>query len=53
MFAGSVIHLVREVLGEQWGEEHRGQGDVDGDAVAGGEQAGGQADEGDGGGGEP
>ncbi|MFD5572969.1 hypothetical protein [Streptomyces cadmiisoli] len=41
------------MFGEQRGEEHRWQGDVDRDSVADGEQAGDQTDERDGRGGEP
>jgi hypothetical protein len=53
VFAGSRVQLSRQVLGEQRSEQHRRQHDVDGNAVAHGEQADDQADEGDGGGGEP
>lgn len=53
VFAGPAVQPVGQVFGEQRGEEHRRQGDVDGDCVAHGEQAGDQTDECDGRGGEP
>ncbi|MEV5085980.1 hypothetical protein AB0K74_47400 [Streptomyces sp. NPDC056159] len=52
VFPGPGVQPTGQVLGEQQGEEHRWQHDVDGGPVASGEQAGEEADEGDGSGGE-